>query len=275
MKFIDEAEFLELYYPYVSNDLYLVNRVTKLYHELCDRLELFNSKDEISIQDLKAFIGDMQYKSESMFTQTKAMLLYIFEAHGYNNRSIRNLKKIKYEDIYLKEDVLRTYFASEKEIYDSVAMVSGLYHSRADYDFNGTQTVCGLLWYGFELVDIQKMLVEDIDFDNLIVFNRKTQENIVISESLMRFIDRFLRNREISSSYLFCGKDGGETQQSTVGKRLALLNGFEEETKKLFSAKNIYMSGLFERVYQGKVDYDTLRKDKKIKYDAWVKNYKE
>ena len=166
----------------------------------------------------------------------------------------------------------RTYFSSEDEIYNTISVIA---KENRDADFQATMVACGLLWFGLTLAAIQRILVDEIDFENSRVFDSANARNVDISKTLLNHISSLLRNRNIKSLYLLCGKSGGVLQESSTGKRLAFLNNYEEISLKHFSAKDIYYSGLFSRVYDGKEDYEKLTKDKKIKYEAWVKKYRE
>lgn len=281
MAFMNKTEFVELFYPQ-TEDLFQKKKYENRYTELCGYIEIFSPEQEISFEDFRSILEKPRCKSASLFYEYRSMLKFILEAHGFSSKSFKNLRKIKFEDVYFEENMARTYFGSEAELYQVVKYIISQYSTsdidgvnrHINFDINSTKIICGLLWYGFELITIRNMILKDIDLDNSCVFNRKTQENICISKELSRDIERFLDNRNIKSEYLFCNKDGDITESSTIGKRLAILNNFENETTKVFSARNIYYSGVFDRVYSGKVDYESLLKDKKIKYDAWVKNYK-
>lgn len=273
MDFMNKTEFVELYYPSVK-EVFLKKRYENIYTNLCSFVEDIDAITEISFEEFKKIFESFQFKSLPDFHTHKKMLSSILEVHGFNFRSALNLRKIKYDDIYYEEDVLKTYFKSESELYDSISFALSMDSAIKDYNRYSIFVVSGLLWFGFSLVDIQNTHIENIDFENNRIYNLKTQESVGVSDKLMEHIKRYLRNRPLDSSYLFCNRDGDITQQSTIGKRLSWLNAYEEQTGKMFSANNIAFSGLFERIYNGTEEHETLSKDKRIKYDAWVACYK-
>lgn len=279
---MNKTEFVKIFYP-KTMEPFQKKKYENRYVELCEYVETFSPEQEISFDEFRAILEKPCCKSASLFYEYRTMLKFVLEAHGFSSKSFKNLRKIKFEDIYFEEDMERTYFGSEDELFYVVKYIISHYSGsdvdgivrHVNFDINSTKIICGLLWYGFELISIRNLLIEDIDFKNCCIFNNKINEVIDISSELIKDIKRFLDNREINSRYLFCNKNGDITENSTIGKRLKILNGFEEHTLKTFSARNIYYSGMFERVYLGVASHDSLLKDKKIKYEAWVKTYKE
>lgn len=272
MQFMDKTEFVKFYFPYVDKDEYAPKRFEDIYMSICEIISKFNAEEEITKKELSLLIESMSLKSLTSFYTIKKMMQYIFEAHRFNIKTSKNLRSIQYEDICLEEDFYRTYFSTEDEIYNTISVIAKL---NRDADFQVQMVACGLIWFGFTNASIQKILIEDIDFKNKTVFNPASKERIIVSEILIKHIESLIRNRAIQSNYLICGRSGEITQESSIGKRIAFLNNYSDVSQKQFSVKNIYYSGLFDRVYKGDIEQSSLTKDKKIKYEAWLKSYRE
>lgn len=264
---ISFEEFAEIYHNSVDTDSFEYKHIEKIYLDSVEQISKLDSNREYKSGELKDILfSSIDLKSQTTFYKYRRMYQRIMTIEKFGYRTINEISKIEFEDVFNTESINKEYFKDHEDIINSIKRIQKVNNN---INRNPVMALALIMWSGLTLTDARNVLVENINFD------AKTLDISGVSVSINKETCDAIRNhmtdKGIVSGYLFPGRYGGKASITTVNKMITSLNSVQSE--KRFISKNIYYSGMFYRNKFYNEEISDVCNDVKIKRNEWEKAF--
>jgi len=230
--------------------------------------KFFDLKPDVSYNDLtKQDLIDMFSQlviisANSFFTYKSKIndfMKWMYEQGYGSEQIIRNLSEIQFTDINRSGFYNTYYFRDYNDLFNTIDEV----FSDRGTEFDTFKCAAILVWFGIKINDIPSILKKDLDEYEGTIIHPVTKEKIKLPDNAVYLLSNY-RDAEthdsqkfggrtvayVDSQYLFRSYKNACFTTKQINHISISANDVAKDFGKVFQWNRIYLSGLYNRIYQ-------------------------
>lgn len=235
---------------------------------------------DLTRQDLIEMFSDSSIMSINTFNSYKSkvndfMKWMLEEGHG-TEQLLRSLWSIDFTDIDRSGFYDRYYFKDYEELHNTMEDA----FSKRGSEFDTFKSATILVWFGIDVKNLSDILKADINEDEGYVIHPVSKQKIFLPPLAMKVLvqyrdsDTYDSNKfggsimtYANSSFLFRSYKNAQLTAAQITNISSSANRIADEIGKTFQWNRVYLSGLYNRIYQyeqengelERTDFDKLK----------------
>ena len=236
--------------------------------------------NDLTKQDLIDMFSELTLMSANSFYTYKSKIndfMKWMKEQGYGSEQVlKNLSDVQFTDINRSGFYNTYYFRDYDDLFNTIDVV----FKQRGTEFDTFKSAALLVWFGIDIKDVPQILKNDLDEDEGTIIHPGTKEKIKLPANAVYLLARYRDAQTydsrkfggraltyVDSQYLFRSYKNAYFTTKQINYFSISANNVAEEFGKIFQWNKIYLSGIYNRIYEyelqhgniGRTNYDVLK----------------